>query len=520
MPTTTNRRQPTKAPRTRSRSTSSRRAAKLEPGTLRHFAEFCRRFLVLDNGHPLDLEPFQRRLLADYFDGVRETVVILGKGNGKTTLFAALALYHLCYTSDADCVVAASSRDQATLLYNHARGFVERTNARGELRAGAAALQTRVVVKKGTREIRSLRDNGMIRVLASDTDHADGVGPTLALVDELHRHKNGDLYGVFHDGLGKRNGQIVTISTAGEDEESPLGAIRKRALGFPTVKRKGAYTVARSPSFVLHEWSLRPDENREDLRLVKRANPASFVTEAWLRERRESPTMTPTRWARYACGVWVRGEDAAISPLDWGRCADPQLDLPDGTPVWIGLDLGWKWDTTAIVPLHAAPASAALTRDGTSGTPTFEVGEPAIVEPPRDGTSTDEADIIEPLLEMRDRWKVLGVVFDRNAGGQQLAQRLERDHGMTVIDHSQDPAPMAQAAERLHEAVRTRALRHPAHERLTAHVLSAVAKRTTGEKWRLVKARRPIDGAIALAMAINVAAGELDRPRPAFERLA
>jgi phage terminase large subunit-like protein len=37
------------------------------------------------------------------------------------------------------------------------------------------------------REIQSLTDEGVAKVLASDVDTADGVIPTLAIVDELHR---------------------------------------------------------------------------------------------------------------------------------------------------------------------------------------------------------------------------------------------------------------------------------------------------------------------------------------------
>jgi phage terminase large subunit-like protein len=55
-------------------------------------------------------------------------------------------------------------------------------------------------------------------VLAADVDTADGVIPTLALVDEMHRHKSAGLYGVFRDGLGARDGQMLTISTAGDNE--------------------------------------------------------------------------------------------------------------------------------------------------------------------------------------------------------------------------------------------------------------------------------------------------------------
>ena len=106
-------------------------------------------------------------------------------------------------------MVGASSRDQATILYDAAVGFVRRSEA----------LRDRMVTKRGYREIRSLRDAGRIRVLAADVDHADGVIPTLALVDELHRHKSTELYGVFRDGLGPRRGQMVTISTAGDHEQ-------------------------------------------------------------------------------------------------------------------------------------------------------------------------------------------------------------------------------------------------------------------------------------------------------------
>jgi phage terminase large subunit-like protein len=39
--------------------------------------------------------------------------VIIPKKNGKTTLVAALGLYHLLTTVDAEAYIAASSRDQA-----------------------------------------------------------------------------------------------------------------------------------------------------------------------------------------------------------------------------------------------------------------------------------------------------------------------------------------------------------------------------------------------------------------------
>ena len=101
------------------------------------FAGFCSE-LVLDNGERMLLEPFQREIVADYFAGATETLMLISKKNGKTTLLAALALFHLLTTQDAECVVAAASRDQATILYDQAVGFVRRTPALRAARAGAA----------------------------------------------------------------------------------------------------------------------------------------------------------------------------------------------------------------------------------------------------------------------------------------------------------------------------------------------------------------------------------------------
>lgn len=436
------------------------------------------------------LEAFQKRMLADYFAGVTETLILIAKKNGKSSLLAALSLYHLASTQDAECVIAAASRDQAAILLRQARGFIRRS----------PGLAERMVVKQ--REIVSRRDDGRIRVLAADADTADGVIPTLALVDELHRHKTPDLYGVFRDGLGPRNGRIITISTAGDDELSPLGLMRSAMLATPGVERDGAYLHVRGEGFALHEWSLEPTDDLDDLELVKQANPLSIMTVEKLRARHDSPTMRPWQWARFACNVWVAGESSAISPVDWARRGDPDLTIADGTPIWLGIDLGWKWDTTALVPLDW------------QGEHDRRFGVPTIIVPPRDGTSTDPEVIHSALRTIHERTPIHTVVLDPNAGGEQLAGWIEHELGAQVVAHSQDPSPMATAAQRLSAAIREGLISHPADPEFTSHVLAAKEKVTVGEKWRLVKHRKPIDAVIAAAMVHNVAADEAGEVAP------
>jgi phage terminase large subunit-like protein len=307
------------------------------------FERFCGA-LTLDNGRPFVVEPFQRTMLGDYFAGARESVILIAKKNGKTTLMAALALFHLLTTREAECLIAAASRDQAQIMFDAAAGFVKRSEG----------LQARLTVRRGYREIR-MPAGGRIRVLAADADTADGVLPTLALVDELHRHKSVELYSVFRDGLGPRDGRMVTISTAGDTDESPLGVLRNRAYQLP-MQRDGAYHYARSAdgAFVLHEWALEPGQDRDDLGLVKGANPASWHTIESLRERRDSPSTTDWLWARFACGVWVRGGvQQWLSREAWAECED-RRKIPPGADVVIGFDGSFRYDAARPARLSGA----------------------------------------------------------------------------------------------------------------------------------------------------------------------
>lgn len=463
-----------------------------ERPSLEQFATFCERVLTTEDGEPLVLHDFQRTMLGDLFDGVRETVVLVSKKNGKSTLLGALALFHLCTTPDAECVVAAASRDQAGIMLRQAQGFIRRS----------PALQKRLRVKQ--REIVHDGLNGRIRILASDVDTVDGVIPTLALVDELHRHKTSDLYGVFRDGLGPRDGQLVTISTAGDDENSPLGVLRKAAYEQPGMVRDGAYRYVRTPGFAMHEWALDPEQDRDDLEIVKTANPAPWQTIEELRERHDSPSTVPWQWARFACGVWMAGEDSAISDKEWRACAREGLRIPDGvTGVYVGVDLGWKWDSTAIVPIWKPDDSDMV-----------HVHPPTIIKAPGDNTSTDVEDIQEPLQQMAERWPEITFVLDPQAGGEQLAQWIDSELRARVATHSQNHGPMTLAAQRLSEAIATQKIEHPDDEALNAHVLAAAAK-SVGEGWRFVKPRRKnmqIDGVIALAMAYSTLVGAPPEP--------
>jgi phage terminase large subunit-like protein len=440
----------------------------------------------------LVLEAFQREMLADFFAGATETLILISKKNGKSTLLAAISLHHLVTTPGAECVIAAASRDQATILYDQAAGFVRRSSE----------LQSRLDVKRGYREIRR-KDSGRIRVLASDVDTADGVIPTLAMVDELHRHRSADLYGVFRDGLGPRDGKMVTISTAGDDDESPLGLMRRAAYGLPDVSRDDAHRRCASSDgeYVMHEWALDPDEDVHNMDTVKKANPSSWQTLEALARRHDSPSMTSWQWARFACGVWLQGEDTAIGPVEWSACGVGTIPQPADAIVRIGLDLGFKEDTTAAV-VHWLDAEGVAW-----------LGRCVVLVPPAErGIGLRKRAILEMVARLAEEFGAREVVIDPETGGEIVAQDLEDQLGLEVVAHSQKPAPMAQAAERFYAAVREGTVRHPRDDTLTRHVLNAHRRSTSDGRWSFVKetkqSKKHIDALIAAAMVHNVAIDE------------
>ena len=476
------------------------------PFSVIHFRNWASE-LVLDNGEPFVPEPWQEAFLADVFAGYPECWLVVPEGNGKTTLMAALALYHCEHRIMASVPVAASSREQAEIMYRQAEGFVLRSPRLHEPVTSAIQLAKgkrktevpRFLPLEGHRRINHF-EGGRIQVFAADDRTGDGVIPSLGLIDELHRHRDLSLYRTWAGKLLKRQGQIVTISTAGEpgsDFEETRERIRQ-AGG----EREGSFVRVTSGRIVLHDWAVGETEDPEDMEVVKAANPFSGVTVPALTEKFSSHTMTPQHWRRFVCNLPTRSEFAAIQEAEW-FAAQVKDGIPVGEEVWVGLDVAWKWDTTAIVPLWMRDEHYRL----------FD--NPKILVPPRDGTSLDPSKIERALIEVHERNPIHMVVMDTSRA-EQLGSWIESELGATVVDTSQGIPVQVEEYERFMEALRMGWIKHTGHPEFTRHVLNAVAKIQRGgdpiferpvQSRRHVdeQDRRVIDGLKAAAMVHRVA---------------
>lgn len=421
-----------------------------KPFTLPHFRDWCRQ-LTLDTDEPWGIEPFQAAFVRDHFAGTPEAWLIVPEGNAKTTLIAGVGLYHAEHRPHAAVMVAASSRDQAEIMYRQMEGFVERSEL-GGFRCYA-----------GYRRIVHKESGGRIQIFAADDRTGDGIIPTLCLLDELHRHRDMRLYRTWRGKLDKRQGQIVAISTAGEpgsEFEQTRERIRQDASAQLT--RKGCFVRSATKSVVLHEWAVPEDGDVEDVKLVKKANPLRAVTVSRLQAKLEAPTMTLAHWRRFVCDLPTRSDDAAITEAEW-EAARTDEAIPEQEPIWVGLDVAWKWDTTAIVPYWSRDREFRL------------LGPAIILTPPRDGNSLDPHVIEGALTALHARNPIHTVVMDPSRA-EQLGAWIEETFGATVISRNATPALAVYDYEKFMEALRSGWLKHSGDAGLTKHALNAVAR--------------------------------------------
>jgi phage terminase large subunit-like protein len=486
----------------------------LEPFTSEHFHWWIReKELTLEDGVTLwadVIQDFQLELAGDILGAPAggEVWIIIPEGNAKTTLLAGVALYHADHTHAPWVPIGASSRDQAEIMYAQAAGFVERApKLKWDRESNPLGMRT----YDGYRKIHCYRTGGRgIRVYAADSKTGDGVIPTLALVDELHRHEDLRLYRLWKGKLRKRSGHgerptIVTISTAGEpgtEFEETRDKIRNEA---PERRRNGMHlrAVGRGGRLIFHEWRVQPAGAFADFEAVKGANPLATITAETLEEDFASETTDIGDWKRLKCNIASRSSEAAITDAEWDD-AEIGDEIPDGTPVDVGVDVAWKWDTFAIVPFYAPASDERI------------LGEPTILEPPRDGTAMHPDVVKDAFLEMNARWPIRTVVMDTE-DAEDIMAWIEDELGCEVIDRGQGNVNAVKDYDAFTKALRNGWLKHTGDVKLRTHVLNAIARRLPGGDRRFDRPsqsrtatrqdRRVIDGLTAAAM-VNSACGE------------
>lgn len=500
--------------------------------------------LTMPDGTPARLEGHLRLIVSMIFTrpGDSGLLVMLPKGNGKTALLGALAVYHLLVTPNANCFIGAADKGQAKEMYRFACHFI---------RAGSEyELEKYAKILGGTLEIRSKRDEGFVLIIASDDSKQggkkQGLNATLFLLDELHAHENDNLYIDGRSGLFKRNGIMVTITTAGWDEEGTLGKLRagflKADQAGGSVQRsmttdemgnlvkdidRGRLTVAQIGDNVMLEWACRPEDQPEDFEAVKLANPASWVSVKSIRNAFEDPGLRLSVYRRYRMNHWTLAFESWLPESAWEALYGPSVPVVEHR-LWNGAD-GAELDAyvASLYPrdvLIVAAIDMARYRDCAAVT-TVGPGPNGLLLPRttvwRSG-GPDNPIPYEPVYRVARQLCTAYAVQALGLDQKYLDEMYDTLEGenLPVESYPQSNERLCPADANLRKAILTdRAFEHDGDPILAAHINAAVAKEvnSSSEAFKLDKSKSngpPIDAARALSMAYDLAGQDLEPAVP------
>jgi phage terminase large subunit-like protein len=409
---------------------------------------------------PFRLRRFQkaiiRRVLAP---GVRTAVVAIPRGNGKSSLAAALGLWALVDGPEGAQVpiVAGVAERQAKICFNIARRMVEL----------APELQERIQIFQD--RLYMPHHDATLFPLPADADALLGANPTFTLVDELGVI-DAEVFEAMRLASGKRaESTLLAIGTPPREADSIMRTSAEHGR------------VGDDPTLALIEYAADPGTRVDDRKAWKQANPA--LGDFPLRGRDGH-----------------RGEDG------------PGEHVQAVPPGAVGRAAGRGVDARRVVGVVRVYKCCVLYGRGNAAPVRGRrVAEP---EPRRRHVPLDVQEVEATIREACRRWNVLEVTADPCRWTRTL--QVLQDERIPVSEFPQSPSRMTPATTGLYEAVTNHAVTHDGDQVLAQHVANAVLK-ADSRGTRIVKghkdSRRRIDLAVASVMAHDRARYHASQPR-------
>ena len=217
-------------------------------------------------GKPIKLELFQKAYIQALFGFVyrdtklrrfNETLFLVGRKNGKTTLLSAIALYMMIADNEgsAECYSVATKKDQASKAFKSACAM------------RAQSPEIRALIFKRRTDMYMPSTFSSFEPLSSDSDTLDGLNSHLVIIDELHAIKDRNLYEVMKQSTSsRRQPLVVMITTAGTIRECIFDDIYDYANNVlnGTIK---------NDSFLPVLYELDKTEEWKNIKCWQKANP-------------------------------------------------------------------------------------------------------------------------------------------------------------------------------------------------------------------------------------------------------
>ena len=443
---------------------------------IRFMETYCRLPKGHGHGKTMVLTQHQKEWFEEILaDGVTSAIKSCPRGQGKSTELAGLAVWAtfdgLGDTGAPQVPIIATRTQQAVRsIYGVAVAMVK---AEPEL-ANRSIVYTAI----GTHRIHVEQTGGECFPMANHPDGLQGLDPSLAIADEIGFQPL-ESWDSLLLASGKRERSLVVGSgTPGFDRENALWSLRQ------------AYLEAGGnlPGFSYTEIAADEGCDLLDEDQWRKANPALVAGYQNLDALRTAVRISPESHFRiFHLGQWVDGTDSwlgADGRKSWDALTDPYTLVP-GARTWVGLDVGIKRDSTAVVVGQRRPDGRLHAR--------------CRIWMPRADDSLDLSAIMQHLRELDREYDVEAISFDPRLF--ELPAQMLADEGLPMVEVPQSLERMTPAFGDLLEAIKGGSLSHDGDVGFTTHVLNAIPRyNERGFTLQKAKSRGKIDAVYALAL--------------------
>lgn len=474
-------------------------------------------------GRRFELDPWQERIVRRIYgprheDGTRivsTVVLLLPRGNRKTSLAAALSLLHTIgpeRSPGGEAIFAASDRKQASIGFREALSII-----RADKRVSNAVQVSDAI--NSTKSITYNKDGTRLETISADGNRQHGRTPNFVLVDELHIWRGRDLWDALQTGLDKVDDTLLVIATtAGRGQEN---------IAWEKVEdaRKVARGEVDDPSILPVLFEADADADWRDEELWCRINPGlqhGYPSLAGFRRHADRAERSPAErdslrqlklniWLDYSASPFVE-----MSIYDEGNGV---VDLDDleatQEPCWLGVDLSSNSDLTAVVacwrdgedgyqvhPWFFCPGDNLHKRAVGDRVPYPQWAEDEFIIPTL-GNVVDFRTVEDHIRELCARFNVQEIAFDPHLGRNMMANLAE--DGFPAVEMRQGWITMAPAVKELERAIVGRRFKHGGHPILRWHFdnIAVETDKAGNQSFHKGKSRDRIDGAMATAMAVG-----------------
>lgn len=445
----------------------------------RRFRKFVNEFIVTPKGtgarQTMRLRDWQMELVGSVLDAdprPRTAGWMLPRGQGKSTLVAALGLYDLMLGEEgASIIVAAVDERQAGIVFKAASRMVE---LHEDLVSRVEIHKHKLVVPERGAEF---------QVMPATPAALEGLDPTLAIVDEIGVVRR-DVWEVVALAQGKREqSTMIGIGTPGPDpHESVLADLRAYGRAHPDDR-----------SLVWREYSAAGFEDHPvDCRHCwELANPAlgDFLHEDAIQALLPPKTRESTFRRARLCQFVSETSGGFLPERVWDSLSTGE-DIEDGAEVVIALDGSFNSDATALVisTISLTPHMAKL-----------GLWEPPVGDPDYRVPVEDVEDVIRVACR---QFKVREIVADPFRWTRTL-QVLAKE-GLPVVEFPWSNARITPATTDFYNACINGAVTHNGDPDFARHIGHAVVNESE-RGVRLDKSKRGSTRHIDLAAAAVMA---------------